>query len=79
MLTRARQVAGMRSYREVGEATGTAAETVRRYLTGGRPSARFIAALCDAYGVSTDWVLLNHGPGPSPSVVSPDTHPCDNT
>jgi hypothetical protein len=71
MLARARQATGMRSYREVGQATGTPAETARRYLTVGKPTARFVAALCDAFGVSADWILLNRGAGPPPEAPQP--------
>jgi transcriptional regulator with XRE-family HTH domain len=43
-------------------------ETTRRYLRGDRPSARFIARLCTAFGVSADWLLNGHEPRQRPDL-----------
>lgn len=52
------------TYRFIGAATGTHPETVRRYLSGGTPCARFIAATCRAFDVSTEWAFSGRGGGP---------------
>lgn len=53
---------GNRTYRHVGELTGTHPETVRRYLQGQSPSAEFIAALSTALNINADWILTGRGP-----------------
>ncbi len=40
------------SYRELGELTGTNAETVRRYMQGQSPSVEFLTALCRRKGIN---------------------------
>lgn len=67
VVARLRQAVADRSYRQIADDTDTHPETVRRYLTDGTPCARFIAAVCRAYGVSADWVLLgSEGAGRAP-------------
>lgn len=53
---------GTRTYRHVGEMTGTHPETVRRYLQGQAPSVEFVAALAKALNISADWLLTGRGP-----------------
>lgn len=57
MLSRLRQAAENYSYARISAQTGVHAESVRRYLTKGRPSAYFIAAFCQSFGVSPSWIL----------------------
>ncbi|MBL8962597.1 MAG: helix-turn-helix transcriptional regulator [Phycisphaeraceae bacterium] len=53
---------GSRTYRHVGELTGTHPETVRRYLQGQAPSVEFVAALSKALNINADWILTGRGP-----------------
>ncbi len=53
---------GDRTYRRVGEITGTHPETVRRYLQGQSPSVEFISAICSALEVNGQWLLTGEGP-----------------
>lgn len=53
---------GDRTYRRVGELTGTHPETVRRYLQGQSPSVDFVMALCGALSISGQWLLTGEGP-----------------
>lgn len=55
-------VAGERSYRELGELTGTNAETVRRYMQGQAPSVEFLAGLARSLNLSGTWLLSGVGP-----------------
>jgi len=57
MLARLRLAAENYSYARISSQTGVHAESVRRYLTKGRPSAYFIAAFCQSFGVSPSWIL----------------------
>ncbi|MBL0869202.1 MAG: helix-turn-helix transcriptional regulator [Phycisphaerales bacterium] len=50
------------SYRELGELTGTNAETVRRYMQGQSPSVEFLTALCRRKGINAQWLLTGSGP-----------------
>lgn len=59
---RLRAAVGQRTYRHVGELTGTNPETVRRYMTGQAPSAEFLSALCRSLGLSAEWLLSGRGP-----------------
>lgn len=59
---RLRTVVGDRTYRAVGEITGTNAETARRYLQGQAPNIEFIAALCEKLGLNANWLLTGYGP-----------------
>lgn len=59
---RLRLVVGTRSYRTIGELTGTNAETVRRYVLGQAPSVDFLASLCDAFQINAEWLLSGRGP-----------------
>ncbi len=54
--------AGKRTYRRLGELTGTHPETVRRYMQGQAPSAEFLAGICHALGLNGSWLLTGHGP-----------------
>lgn len=58
---RLRSAARGRTCREIGELTGTNAETVRRYLRTGRPCVRFLAAFCEAFELDLDWALFGRG------------------
>jgi hypothetical protein len=55
---RVRQVTGRLTYSAIGARTGTHPETVRRYLAGARPCARFLAALCLGFAVDPSWLFL---------------------
>lgn len=57
VLARLQQTAGHHSFSRISALTGVHAESVRRYLTRGRPSAYFIAAFCRGFRVSPDWIL----------------------
>lgn len=59
---RLNRVGGQYSYRELGRLTGVHPETIRRYMQGHAPSAVFLSRLCDAFGVSGDWLLTGRGP-----------------
>lgn len=48
--------------RAVGLRTSTHPETVRRYLSDGRPSVEFLSAVAHEYGLSCDWLLSGNGP-----------------
>lgn len=71
MRDRLRQVVGIRSSEEIGRKTGVSGESVRRYLLGREPSARFLSALCVAEGISGSWLLTGCGEmrpsGPAPA------------
>lgn len=58
-LTRA---AGERTYKQIGELTGTHPETVRRYMQGHAPSCEFLAAFASALGLSGSWLLTGMEP-----------------
>lgn len=57
LLARVQQVVASYTCREIAEKTGVHPETVRRYVTVGRPSAFFVAALCRAFSVYPSWLL----------------------
>lgn len=59
---RLKTAAGERTYRQLGDLTGTNAESVRRYMQGQAPSVEFLARLCGALGVNGDWLLIGQGP-----------------
>lgn len=61
MAQRLRAVTREFSHRELGELTGMSHETVRRYLEGRVPGPGFIKRLCEALGLSADWLLLGRG------------------
>ncbi|HED53252.1 MAG TPA: hypothetical protein ENJ00_03510 [Phycisphaerales bacterium] len=52
---------GERTYRRIGEITGTHPETVRRYLQGQSPSVEFISSMCTALGINGQWMLTGEG------------------
>jgi hypothetical protein len=58
---RLNEVAGARSFRELGRLTQTNADTERRYMRGQAPSIEFIAGLCDATGTNAHWLLTGQG------------------
>jgi hypothetical protein len=45
----------------IGKKTGHAGETVRRYMSHGRVTARFLAVFALAYEIDPEWVLLGKG------------------
>ncbi|MFN0011304.1 MAG: hypothetical protein ACKVS8_06635 [Phycisphaerales bacterium] len=47
--------------RDVALRTGFCVETTRRYFVARVPSVVFLRAVCEAYGVSADWLLLGRG------------------
>jgi len=49
------------SHRELAELTGVSLETSRRYSEGRGPSVAYLKRLCDAVGISADWLLLGRG------------------
>ncbi|MBS0192161.1 MAG: hypothetical protein JSR52_13560 [Planctomycetes bacterium] len=55
------QRAGNESYTSIGHKTATHPETVRRYLSVGVPSVRFVQSFADAFSVSAEWLLLGRG------------------
>lgn len=59
---RLRIAAGSRTYRQMGDLTGTNHETVRRYMLGQAPSADFLAAACEALDLNAQWLLVGAGP-----------------
>lgn len=60
--TRLAAAVGKRTYRSLGDLTGTHPETVRRYMQGQAPSAEFLGALCKALGINGSWLLTGRGP-----------------
>lgn len=62
MHERLRIATGNRTYRNIGEMTGTHHETVRRYLTGQPPAVEWLSRFCAVMGVSTEWVVTGKGP-----------------
>lgn len=62
ILERMRRVVGGLSNREIGERTRTNPETVRRYLTRGRPSLDFFIELCTTLGIEYKWLVDGTGP-----------------
>lgn len=59
LLIRLQRVAGHLTFGEIGTMTGVHPETVRRYMTHGRPTAFFIAAIAKALRTPLEWLL--HG------------------
>lgn len=59
---RLRLVVGQASFRQIGDATGTHPETVRRYMHGQSPSVEFVGAVCEHYQVNGEWLLTGQGP-----------------
>jgi hypothetical protein len=53
---------GHLAIRHIGDRTGTNAEYVNRYLRGQPPPAEFIGAVCQAFDISGDWLLMGRGP-----------------
>lgn len=58
---RLRIAAGSRTYRQLGDLTGTNHETVRRYMLGQAPSAEFLAAVCGSLDINAQWLLVGAG------------------
>jgi len=61
MRDRLRSVIGERSSEEVGRQTGVSGESVRRYLMGHVPSARFLSRLCVLDSLDGTWLLTGAG------------------
>ncbi|MBY0310944.1 MAG: helix-turn-helix domain-containing protein [Phycisphaerales bacterium] len=59
---RLKSVVAGQSYRQLGELTGTNAETVRRYVAGQAPSVEFLSAICDKFLINGEWLLTGRGP-----------------
>ncbi len=59
---RLRSVVAGQSYRQLGELTGSNAETIRRYVTGQAPSVEFLSAICDRFMINGEWLLTGRGP-----------------
>lgn len=59
---RMRLICAELTFSEVARRTDTNRETVRRYISSGRPSAEFVARLCQTFGVSGTWLLTGRGP-----------------
>jgi transcriptional regulator with XRE-family HTH domain len=53
---------GHLAIRHVGDKTGVNPEHVNRYLRGHPPTAEFVAAVCAAFDISADWLLMGRGP-----------------
>jgi len=68
MRARLREVIGNRSSEEVGRANGVSGESVRRYLAGHVPGAKFLASLCVNEGVCGTWLLTGMRGGAHASV-----------
>lgn len=63
MFLRLREACAGRSLPELEILLGFHRETLRRFMLGlNRPSARFLAAVCENLNVSGDWLLLGRGP-----------------
>jgi hypothetical protein len=61
VVSRLQVAAGNRNFRVIADLTECHPETVRRYLRKGKPSAYFIARMCRAFTVSSEWVLWGTG------------------
>ena len=72
LTARLRHVCAGRSYRQLGALTGTSCESARRYLAGHRPTAEFVAALCERLDLSADWLLLGRGDPRAHRLTDPD-------
>jgi hypothetical protein len=57
LLARLKWAAKSVTLREIGDRTGVHPETVRRYLSQGRPTAYFVAAFSRTMGLSLEWLL----------------------
>lgn len=53
---------GKMTYKKLGQLTDTHPETVRRYMNGYAPSAKFLANIAQEFGVSGEWLLTGRGP-----------------
>lgn len=58
---RLREVFGDRTNESVAEWAGCSAESIRRYLMGQPPPAKFLAAVCVHEHICADWLLLGQG------------------
>jgi transcriptional regulator with XRE-family HTH domain len=58
---RLRQICRGRSAEEIGRQTGISGESVRRYLAGSEPSARFLCRLCVLEHICGTWLLTGAG------------------
>lgn len=60
---RLRQATEGMNYRQVGDEVRFSCETVRRYMLGSAsPRVDFIAAVCERFNVSADWLVMGVGP-----------------
>src|SRR3982751_5841133 len=53
---------GHLAVRHIGDKPGINPEHVNRYLRGHPPSAEFVAAICQSFDISADWLLMGRGP-----------------
>jgi hypothetical protein len=58
---RLRQWIGDQSHADVARAIGMSAETVRRQVKSGRPSALLVQRLSERCGLNAHWLLLGEG------------------
>jgi hypothetical protein len=61
LVERLELVAGAKSYKAIGDSTGTNFETTRRYMQTGRFPARFAAEFCRAFELNPKWLLYGTG------------------
>ncbi len=59
---RMQEACGELSFSEIARRTGSNRETVRRYMTQGKPTVAFVAAICEHFGISPTWLILGRGP-----------------
>lgn len=57
------------SFAEIARKTGVSAESARRYWHGSLPTVEFLAAVCQEYDVSADWLLCGVGAASRKDVV----------
>lgn len=58
---RLREILGDRTNESTAEWAGCSAESIRRYLMGQPPPAKFLAAVCAHENICADWLLLGEG------------------
>ncbi len=58
------------SFAEIARRTKVSAESARRYWHGNPPTVEFLAAVCQEYGVSADWLLCGVGAAHRSDVVA---------
>jgi hypothetical protein len=61
LIARIRAVLRGRSNEAIAAWAGVSAESIRRYLAGDPPPARFLVAMCEHEDISGDWLLTGRG------------------